>query len=246
MVAPNDTLKGERLVDLTFEPVTKVQLYKEIAERIIAKINNSELKPGDKLPPERELAVLLGVSRTAIREALRSMEMMGFIQSRVGGGTFVRRVTVENILQPLSGVLSGDERLIAELMEVRYLLEGEIARLAALRASTTDVERMELALEAQKTAIISGDIGLESDTLFHENLAVAAKNLALEKITLLCRDLLTASRKAALENMDDVGDTIAHHQAMIHAIKSGDANLAEASMHFHLNEAYKNVTKARD
>lgn len=89
--------------------------------------------PGDKLPTERDLAVQLNVSRTAIREVLRSLETMGFIESRVGEGTFVKKTTLDNIIKPFSGLLSQDKKLMIELIEVRMLLEAEMQSLLLKR-----------------------------------------------------------------------------------------------------------------
>ena len=126
------------------KPLKKTRLYEEIIKQLTDLINNGSLKPGDKLPTERDLAVQLNVSRTAIREALRSLEMMGFIESKVGEGTFVKEITLNNVIDPFSSILSKDKKLVAELIEVRILLESEIARLAAARINDDKAAEIEV------------------------------------------------------------------------------------------------------
>ena len=87
------------------EPLVKTRLYEEIVKQIINRIKSGELKPGDKLPTERELASQLKVSRTAIREALRSLEVMGVIDSKVGSGTFVKEMSLDSLMDPLQAYL---------------------------------------------------------------------------------------------------------------------------------------------
>ena len=107
--------------------------YEEIAARMLAQIQDGELRPGDRLPPERALAEEYGVSRTAIREALRSLEMMGCVESHVGEGTFIKAPSLSNIIDPFSMIIAQNGRMGSELIEVRLILETEIAALAARR-----------------------------------------------------------------------------------------------------------------
>ena len=200
------------------------------------------MKPGDRLPPERELAAQFGVSRTAIREALRSLETLGYIDSRVGGGTFIRQITIDNVMQPFSTVLEQDDRLIPDLMEVRYLLEAEIARLAAERADADDLAKLENAIEYQRNEFDEGKIGIEGDNRFHEALAEAAKNTAMKSMCYLCRDLLSQSRENALSGMKDRYETLTHHTDILRAVNASDPALAGELMRFHIHQAYQNVT----
>ena len=103
------------------EPIKKSRLYEKVISQILNMVKNGELKAGDRLPTERDLAIQLHVSRTAIRAALRSMEFMGLIESKVGGGTYIREMTMEDLMDPFAAVLANNERLIIELIEVRLL-----------------------------------------------------------------------------------------------------------------------------
>jgi GntR family transcriptional repressor for pyruvate dehydrogenase complex len=223
------------------EPVKRSRLYEEIVKQLTDLINKGSLKPGDRLPTERALAIQLKVSRTAIREALRSLEMMGFIESKVGEGTYVREITMNNVISPFSALLMQDKRLMTELIEVRMLLETEIARLAARRVTPVIAQEIEFSLELMETEITNGEIGIAGDNAFHNALAKAADNSAMSKILDLCGDLLSSTRAAALTRMKDQRVGLAQHRDIYLAIKAGDEERASALMKYHLTEAYKNV-----
>src|SRR5207253_1036600 len=106
-----------------------------IVEQIHALIREGRWVPGDQIPPERELAERFRVSRTSVREALRALEMQGIIDSRQGGGTFVRTADTEALVPPLAAAILRGRRELAEVLEVRELIEPGIARLAATRAT---------------------------------------------------------------------------------------------------------------
>src|SRR6056297_3219907 len=151
------------------EPVKKIRLYESIVKQIQHLINEGDLIPGQKLPPERELAEELNVSRTSIREALRALEMMGYLESKVGvgGGTFIKEITIDNIISPFSKVLLKNDDFIVELLEVRLFLEIESARLAAMRRTDKDIENMQKAIAQMEDEIQRGDSGLNGDNAFH-------------------------------------------------------------------------------
>ena len=222
------------------EPLKKIRLYEEIVKQMIELIEGGTLKPGDKLPPERQLAEELNVSRTAIREALRSLESMGYIESKVGGGTFIREISLDNALLPFSAVLSKDKNLIKELLEVRQLLESEIALLASKRASEEDIERMEAALDLMRQEIDSGEIGLRGDNAFHNALAIASQNMAMSKILGLCDELLSKSRESTLRIPGQPAKSLEDHASIFNAIKDKDHLLAQQLMKQHMIKAQEN------
>ncbi len=219
------------------KPVKKARLYEDIVQQLTRLINSGVLKPGDRLPTERALATELDVSRTAIREALRVMEAMGFIESRVGEGTYVRAITIENVISPFSSLLQQDQRLIDELMEVRLLIETEMARMAAHRLNPESAAQIEESLAFMEEEISQGVLGLNGDNMFHEALAKAADNQALCQILDLCSDLLSSSREDALKKLSDQGIALAHHRKIYQAVVDGDGDLAASLMKHHLQFA---------
>ena len=127
--------------DVLIEPVKRSRIYEHIVDQIHALIREGRWAPGDQIPPERELAERFRVSRTSVREALRALEMQGIIDSRQGGGTFVRTADTEALVPPLAAAILRGRRELAEVLEVRELIEPGIARLAAERATAEHVVR---------------------------------------------------------------------------------------------------------
>ena len=222
------------------EPLKKTRLYEEIVKQLTDLIEEGKLLPGDRLPAERQLADELHVSRTAIREALRSMESMGYIESKVGGGTFVKAISLDNVLHPFSAVLSQNKKLISELLEVRQLLESEIVLLAAKRSTEEDLESMQQALDEMKSDIESGGIGLKGDNDFHTALAVASRNSAMSEILRMCAGLLSKSRQTTLRIPGQPVKSLEDHQAIFNAIKNKSTALASELMKDHIKKAIAN------
>ena len=223
------------------EPLNKTRLYEDIVKQIIDSIKSGELKPGDKLPTERELALQLNVSRTAIREALRSLEIMGVIYSKVGSGTFIKEMSLDILMDSFAGILKKNERLIIELIEVRMLLEVEIAKLAARKINDNKIQAMEKALKLMADEIKEGGLGVKGDNAFHIELANAADNLAMTSILNLCGQLLSSTTKAALKALGDPKIGLEHHRIILAAVKSGNEEEAGRLMKEHLEIAFNNL-----
>ena len=232
-------LRGQRRI-VMLKPLKKTRLYEEIVKQLVGLIKQGKLKPGDKLPPERQLAQDLQVSRTAIREALRSMESMGYIESKVGGGTFIKAISLDNVLHPFSAVLLQDKKLIKELLEVRQLLEAEIASLAAKRATPEKIEMIQKTLDGMCNDIKKGGIGLKGDNAFHNSLAHAAENTAMSKILDLCDELLSKTRETTLRIPDQPEKSLQDHIEIFEAIKNHNGDLARRLMREHIIKAQLN------
>ena len=217
---------------MELEKLKKTRLYEEIVKQLQGLIKNGTLKPGDKLPTERELAVSLNVSRTAIREALRSLELMGFIESKVGEGTFIRQVTMNNVIDPFFAILIQDEKLILELYEVRLVLEVAIARLAARRITPEKIARIEQVIKKMESEVESRE--LISDGAFHTELAIATDNQAMIDIIRMCSDMLSTTRKATLGIPGYNRKALADHQRIFEAIRDGNETDAANAMREHL------------
>ncbi|MBP3940010.1 MAG: FadR family transcriptional regulator [Christensenellaceae bacterium] len=226
-------------------PLKKTKLYEEISKQIISLINSGELKPGDKLPPERSLAEQLNVSRTAIREALRALESMGYIESKVGGGTFVREISLENIISPVSAMFQQDESLLKDLIAVRLLLETEMASLAAKHITPEKAMKIEEAIVLMRKEVAKGEIGLRGDNSFHAALAEASGNSAMSLISDMCMELLSKTRLATLELENQPEQSLSEHIMIYEAVIAGDSRLAAKRMKEHLNNANKNLSKRK-
>ena len=182
-----------------FQVVRKTRVSEEIIDQIRDLITSGRLRPGDRLPAERDLAKILGVGRSTVREAIRALESLGVLETRAGEGTFLRSGPSAKEPDLLTATLrqSWDSR--HKLFEVRFVIEPDLASLAARRATTEQMARLRDALDEQERAIKSGDTGIKPDTTFHFLLAEAAGNEILLRIMDNLMDLLRETREASLQ-----------------------------------------------
>ena len=160
-----------------FEPIRPKKISEQIIEQIEAMISNGALKPGDRIPSERDLATMLSVSRPSVREAITVLETMGFLESHQGGGTFVKTLTEESITDPLGRLLEHkDPEILRSLVEVRMGLEGWSAYLAAERANDEDIAEMHRLCDIMKKAAAKGSWDAETDSQFHYAITAASHN----------------------------------------------------------------------
>ena len=220
---------------MKFREITPVRLYENVIEQIMNLIKNNELKPGDKLPPERELAAKLSISRGSLREAFRVLESRGLIKSKPGGGRFIREIrkngrnNTENIISSL------EKSSILELLEAREMFEVKIAEIAAQRATPEDMELIEKALNKMNGEEgLKGNKKTESDTEFHLAIANASHNFVFVNIIKLHLDLLEETREKTWKIPGRREKQYQEHQAILQAIKEHDAKKAGEVMLEHL------------
>jgi GntR family transcriptional repressor for pyruvate dehydrogenase complex len=225
------------------EPIKRARLYETVAHQIKTLIRNGTLKVGDQLPSERELTTQLNVSRTSIREALRALEMAGYIESRVGvsGGTFVKEVSVEQIVEPFAMALCQHKDFVLDILEVRRVLEVEIAGMAADRRSAEDLACIEKSLADMQTDIARGGIGLDGDSDFHYALAQAVHNQVLLKVVDTITQITHETRRDTLELPEEPGEALEEHRRIAEAVRAADAHQAALLMRRHLARAVRNV-----
>ncbi|HYG57867.1 MAG TPA: FadR/GntR family transcriptional regulator [Symbiobacteriaceae bacterium] len=222
-----------------FERIANQRIYQQIVEQISRMIREGVLRPGDRLPPERQLAEEFGVSRAAVREALSALGLMGLVEVRQGEGTFVR-VSQESLVNPLALMLTmeNDQLLELELLEIRAALEAEAARLAALRWEPEDMAVMESAMEVIAKSVTSDEKGAAADWAFHRAIATASGNgLLLRIMTTLTDNMMEAlhryrERLMRHPGMDRV--LVEEHQNILDAIRSRDPERAYDRMRYHI------------
>ncbi len=215
-------------------PIRSTRIYEEIVRQIKALISEGRLKSGDQLPPERDLAEQFKVSRTSVREALRTLESLGLIEIRPGEGTFVREVSVESLIEPLAQVILSHREAVTELFEARRLLEPAIAGLAARRATREEIQEMDRILEDQAKAVAAGLTGLAQDAAFHAAIAGSARNRAITRIVNALMDLLTQSREESLQTPGRPTRSHEDHRRILDAIRRRDEVAAQRAMRDHL------------
>src|ERR671921_229405 len=175
-------------------PIRRVKLYEEVAARIRDLIAGGELRAGEALPSGRKLAEQFKVGRAVIREAIRQLEVSGLVESRHGGGNYVREVTVEHLVAPIASVLNGMPPLREELMDARLFFEPQIARAAAARATQEDLRRLEDVIRRQQERVESGHSGAEEGAEFDDLLARATHNTVVERVMGVLDSLLEDSQ----------------------------------------------------
>ncbi|HEV7665798.1 MAG TPA: FadR/GntR family transcriptional regulator [Chloroflexota bacterium] len=226
------------------EPVKRSRIYEHIVEQIHALIREGRWAPGDQIPPERELAERFQVSRTSVREALRALEMQGIIESKQGGGTFVRTADTEALVPPLAAAILRGQREMAEVLEVRELIEPGIARLAAARASDELVAELESLLERQRQCIEAGRPFIDEDTAFHYTLARAADNHILLRLHNVILDVLRESRQSYLHVADRPQTSLRGHEAILSAVRAHNPEGAYNASLAHISEVRDKILHA--
>jgi GntR family transcriptional regulator, transcriptional repressor for pyruvate dehydrogenase complex len=223
------------ILNSDFESVRRNKVYEDVArqiERFILK----KLKPGDKLPSERELSEMLGVSRSSIRDAIRSLELVGMVEPRQGAGTIVKEVSADAVVNPLANALKLKEELVGELLDFRRMLEPPLAARAATHASADDTAEMEEILNRQEEKLRIGESTIPEDTEFHYAVALASGNSVVLKVLDIIMDMLRESRERSLQVEGRPQKSLAGHRRILAAIKRHDAEGAKDAMRRHIED----------
>jgi len=219
-----------------YKAVQSSRLYEQIVQQIEESILNGTLKPGDQLPPERELALRFGVSRTAVREAVRTLHQRGLVEAYSGRGTFVTNGTSQAIRSSLDLMMKIQPAGPAPLVEVREILEPEIAALAAIRWDEAHLVMMREAIAVMDRERSDGEAFIEADLDFHLALAEAAGNpLILSLIDSIGGQLREQRMRIFyVEGGPERGQF--HHKRILEAVEQRDPERAREAMRTHLQQ----------
>ena len=226
-----------------FHAVRTGRRYEQVAEQIQRLIASGALSPGDRLPPERELAAKFGVGRSSLRDAIRTLEVMGIVESRHGSGTVVRDLSTDALVVPLASVLAEKRGLVAELLDVRRMIEPALAARAAANATEEELSRLDDILRRQDEKVRRGEPSIEEDSEFHYAIALAARNSVVLRVLDVLMDLLRESRARSLQVPGRPERSCAGHRRILKAIKRRDGPAAEAAVRKHLKEIEEIVTR---
>ena len=215
-----------------FQPLRLERRYEQVAEQIRKLISSGALKPGDKLPSERELCVQLGVGRSSVRDAVRTLQAMGILEPRQGHGTVVRDPAADALVVPLRR----RRHQISELLEVRRMLEPPLAARAAKNASAAEIARMREILARHERKLRRGQQAIEEDSQFHYAIALAARNGVVLRVLDVLMDQLVESRALSLQVPGRPERSYEGHRGILRAIERRDAKAAEAAVRRHLEE----------
>jgi GntR family transcriptional repressor for pyruvate dehydrogenase complex len=219
--------------------VEKKKAYEDIVQQIRTLIEEGKLKRHDQLPPERELSETFRVSRTTVREAIRTLESMKLLQSRQGNGTYVVASSEESLIQPLAAALYSEKDDIRDIFYIRKIIEPHVAELAAENATPQELEELERILRKQEECIGQGETIIETDSAFHNLMVKATKNRVMERLISALMDLLKQSREKYLmeeENDERAVRSLEGHRRVLSAVKMGDGEVARKSMLQHLED----------
>lgn len=225
--------------------VRETSLTEKAQQQVEALIINGTLKAGDRLPSERELTEQLKVSKTVIREAVRSLVAKGLIDVRVGSGMYVRGVGSDVMKEPMNLLLRSNVLTPENLFEVREALEVTIAGLAAERASAEDIKAMEENLKALKTSPLNAKQYAELDVQFHRLVVQAAGNPLFAFLLNSLNDVMIEVRLRAFSVDEEkvIADSFHEHSRIFERIKAHDVAGARAAMEKHLRLGIKLLRK---
>lgn len=224
-------------------PVERRRVYDSIVDQIRQLITDGVWAPGQRLPSERELTEMLSVGRTSVREALRILEAMGFIEIRAGDGSYVKDgVEVPSRLHNLVGLIRGDEYIV-DLMEAREMIESQIAFVAAESATTKDIADLEAIVDRQAASIEDEEGVVRENITFHLRLTQATGNRVLIELQQIFFQL---SQKTIAELFRVPGrpqESLQQHRAILQAVKEHRSVDAHGLMLKHLRSRYTLPTR---
>ncbi|MDO7880735.1 FadR/GntR family transcriptional regulator [Antiquaquibacter soli] len=215
-----------------------------VAKALLEIFTRGDIEPGTRLPPERQLASTLGVGRSAVREALAALEILGIVHVRPGSGTYLRGSASELLPQTLSWGLMLDEPKTRELIDVRGALEIYAARLAATRMSDEELASLGARVEEMRASVDTLERFVEADLQFHLELARSTDNSVLLDLLQSIRSLLRVWVDRAVQEPAEALAAIEEHAAVHAAIATRDPDAAASAMALHMNTAARRLAGA--
>jgi GntR family transcriptional repressor for pyruvate dehydrogenase complex len=230
--------------ELTFGVVERDVLPERIAALLISLIAERQLRPGDKLPPERVLAATMQVSRPSLREALRALAMLNIVETRQGSGTYVTSLKPEVLIEHLDLVFAVDDSTFADLLEARQMLEPGLAAQAAIRSTDEDLALLRACVDRAAEHADDVDAFLAADLELHRIISAAARNPIIARILDSLTRLGMASRQRTVMLPGVQAQSLQDHQAIVEALQRRDAEGAADSMRKHLQNIMSGLREA--
>ena len=228
-----------------YKIVQSSRLYEQIVEQIEQSVQRGDLKPGDQLPAERELAEQFGVSRTAVREAVKALREKGLVEAYPGKGTFITSGSSNPMRQSIDRMMrSAQVDATSSLVEVREILEPEIAALAAVRATEENLNSLRQSVAVMDTAKRDPDAYIEADLDFHLELAEAAANPLILSLIDSIVGVLREQRMRIFEVEGGPDRGQYHHKKILEAMEHQDAEGAREAMRAHLRQVREDSPSA--
>lgn len=232
-----------------FQPVKNKKVYELVIEQVQNMIINGELQIGDRLPSERELSEQMGASRTSIREAIRSLEILGIVESRQGEGNFIGNYKGDNWLEPISLMFKLNNGKFEDILEIRDIIESEAAKLAALRISDEQKLRLKEIVDRLKAAETEEDM-TKIDREFHLIISEASHNMLIgsmmRAITTILQNFISEARNSINVWSNDPQILLNKHVEIAEAILAGKSENASEGMHNHFELVMKSRTDSNE
>lgn len=223
-----------------YEPIQSSRLYEQIVQQIEESILGGDLECGDKLPSELELAEQFGVSRTAVREAIKALRAKGLVEVQPGRGTFITDGASQVLRTSLGQVLRiSDQGRLDNLIEIREILEPKITALAAERADETDIQEMQSAIAAMDISLQDADAYIEADLAFHMALSHATKNVFIPLLIDPIVDMLQEQRIRIVQTDKGSERGQFHHKRILECVIQHNPQAAQDAMTAHLEQIRK-------
>ncbi len=218
----------------TIKPIQRDRVPKQIEQQILTMIREGLLTPGERLPSERDLSEMFGVSRASVREAMRSLEHLGVIDVRQGGGTFVREVRWEDVGLRITAGFVVHPNLLWHVYEARCVIEPALGRSAAENVTEQDIADLHAILERQGEKLLRGESTVEEDNAFHRLIMRASGNPILQTMAEACLSLLESSRESYLQTRERQTMSLRTHRMILDALARHDADATYAASLHHI------------
>lgn len=227
-------------INYPFKPLKKIRLYEEVADQIKKSIFDGYLKPGDSLPSERELSSMFSVGRPTVREALRTLDVLGLIETNPNQlGYVVREADItqymDTLREQLAWLIHADKKTLRDLWEVRKFIELGISHTAACNATEQDLHDLDLMIEDMRTVVDDFDAYFPLASDFHKKLALISKNRIFYIIWSMIHDILLKGYTPILKDLFPEGPVRLYevNKLIIEAIRSKDPDKIDKAMEIH-------------
>lgn len=227
-----------------FAVVDRSTLPEEIAGRLLDLIRAESLRPGDRLPAERELSATMHVSRPVLREALRALAIMKVVDIRQGAGTFVTALEPQQLVSHLDFVFSKDTVALAQVLETRHVVEVGNVRLAAQRIDTPQLERLTTIVKELRGAVDDAARFSSLDIEFHDAISEAADNFLLAQFMSIINTLAKTSRERSGAERSFRQRVLRDHNRILAGLTAHDADAAAEAMSAHLDHVRQALARA--
>jgi GntR family transcriptional repressor for pyruvate dehydrogenase complex len=227
----------------TMAPIDRAGITELVVERIKELLARGELRAGSRLPPERELAEMLNISRPSLRTALKALSVMGIIRAKPGAGTYIAESLPEVFTEPMHFMTLINNTSVEELFEARRIIEAGLAELAAERASADDIQLLNKEIGGMRETIDDPENFLKHDVRFHQVMAHAANNKLMSGVMDTVAQLLFHIRRQTIAHASDLEEAIEWHQKIVDAIRKHEPRRAKDMLSGHLRSAQNAWTR---